>query len=366
MIVNTKLRIPISNASITELERRYVDDCMATGMISGTGSYVRRFEQALATWVDRKHACAVMNGTAALEIALTALGVGAGDEVLVPAMTFVAPAAAIRRMGATVRLVDVGEDDWCIDPKRVADHITPRTKAIIAVDIFGHPANFYLLRQFGLPIIEDAAQAHGAQYDGQMCGSLGDISTFSFFANKALTTGEGGAVLTDDDELAERIRLLVNHGMTPQRRYWHEVVGTNARLSNLQAAIGLAQVERSEALTGRRRQVAARYRANIPPQWGFEGRPVASERARESCYLFTLLHPDRDRIIRNLNDMGIDARRVWYSISEMPLYMDSAFGEYPVSERICQQGLSLPTSALMTDAEVDDVIECLGRAVYAY
>jgi len=364
MVTKTEFRIPISNVDLSELERGFVDECMDTGIISGTGGFVRRFEQALATWVGRKHAIAVSNGTVALEVTLAAFGIGPEDEVIVPALTFVAPVAAVRRVGATPVIVDVNSDDWCISANEVGKYITRRTKAIIGVSILGHPADFDALYAFGIPVIEDAAQAHGAKYKGRMCGSNGLVSTFSFFANKALTMGEGGAILTDDDDLASRIRLIVNHGMRPAERYFHTVVGTNARLSNVQAAIGLGQVMRADELTRKRQAVADYYRDHLDPDWHFRTRPVL-EWADESAYLFTLMHMARTPVVMNLNDMGIDTRNVWLSIDQLPIYRRYAPEPCGVSRWISEKAFSLPTSSVMTNGETEIVVDCLRKSVEA-
>jgi perosamine synthetase len=229
--------VPLSRVTLSDLERTFAHAAVDSGWISGTGGYVRDFEQGLAARLGRRHVVAVGNGTLALELALLALEIGPGDEVIVPALTFVAPAAAVRAVGATPVFADVTAESWTVDPARAAELVTPRTRAVVAVDLLGHPCDADSLAALGVPLVEDAAQAHGALYRGRPAGSLGVVSTFSFHANKTVSTGEGGCLATDDPGLAERARLIANHGMTAARPYWHTVVGRNFRMTNVTAAI---------------------------------------------------------------------------------------------------------------------------------
>lgn len=369
--------IPISAPSLTALERDYLLEAFDSGWISGMGgSFIPRFEAALAQQVQRKHCIAVSNGTVALALALQALGIGPGDEVIVPALTFVSPAAMVRAVGAMPVFADVYANTWNISARHVAQLITPRTKAIIAVDVMGHPCNYLDLAvvAHGIPIIEDAAQAHGALYHGIPCGKFGVISTFSFFSNKGVTCGEGGAVLTDDPDLATQMRVIANHGQTPGRPYWHDVVGSNYRTTNLHAAIGLAQVERWEELTCARQWVARWYDerlADLFDDTELWRRPVAdggdafTRNATESCWLYPLHHPDRDRIVQHLRENGIDARAIWTPLCDLPLYRESCRGEYPNARHVGVGAFFLPTSAIMTEVDVQFVAEKVREAVRA-
>lgn len=341
---------PLSNVSLSPKERGNVDLALDAGWISGTGLFVRQFEEMLAERVQRQHVVAVANGTLALEVALKTIGIGPGDKVIVPALTFVAPAAAVLNVGAEPILVDISADHWTLDPAL----LTQQANAIIAVDLFGHPADYDAIHEAtGLPVIEDAAQAHGACYKGSPVGSLGVISTFSFHANKTITTGEGGAVCTDSDFLADHLRLVTNHGMRPDRPYFHEVVGSNYRMTNLTAAIGCGQLERWDELVERRQQVARWYTERLPKAYG--RRPVMLW-ATEACWLYVATHPERDRVVKALRECGIDARAIWSALPDSPLYQPySTQGDYPAARKIAAEAFLLPTSAVMTEEDVDTI-----------
>lgn len=363
------MRIPLSNVNLSELEEYYVLDAVRTGWISGTGNYVTKFEDALAEKVDRRYAIAVSNGTVALELALLALGIGPGDEVICPALTFAAPVAMVKKIGAKPVLVDIDPISWTLDIDEVQAALSRRTQAIIAVDLLGHPANYWALEHAapGIPIIEDAAQAHGAIYNSKPVGSLGHISTFSFMANKPVTCGEGGAVLTDDYDLAQRLRLIANHGMTSVKPYWHEVVGSNYRMTNLQAAIGLGQVQRWDELVKARKIVAEEYNRLLQVRlFDINFRPV-EDYAYESTWLYVLRHSERERIINHLRSTGIDARPIWTAIPDNPAYQSSL--PFPVARRIANEAFWLPTWAGMPEGAIkevaDAVLEVIAETVTA-
>jgi perosamine synthetase len=347
--------MPLARPCLGDLEGKYVRDAVESGWLSGTGPYVERFEQSLADRTGRAHVIAVSSGTTALELALAGLGIGPGDEVIVPALTFAAPAAATLTVGATPVLCDVSTKDWTLDPDDVAAAITERTRAIIAVDILGHPADFATLARFGVPVIEDAAQAHGAMLDERPAGSLGVVSVFSFFANKAITTGEGGCVTTDDPELAARIRLIANHGMTTDEPYVHRVAGRNARMTNVTAAIGLAQVQRWTELVDGRQRVSDRYRVAAP---GIGTRPVRPG-VTPACWLHTAVvgRELRDRVVATGRAAGIDVRAIWPALPTLPLYQGHTPRPCPVAEEVSASCLWLPTWSDLTDAEIDEVVE---------
>lgn len=355
------MKVPLSNVNLSDLEREYAHNALASGWISGSGSYLMRFEDALAVRLSRKHAIAVTNGTAALELALRVLGISSGDEVIVPALTFVSPAATVLAVGATPVLADITEESWTIDPAEVARLRTSRTKAIIAVDLLGHPCDYEQLLGLGLPVVEDAAEAHGSLYRGKPSGGLGVISTLSFHANKTITTGEGGSVATDADELAADMRLIANHGMSPARPYWHDVVGRNFRMTNVTAAIGLAQVERWDDLVSARNEVASRYDAELAGS-SCRRRPVASW-AMEACWLYTVTIPQRAPAIEFVRSRGIDARAIWPALSSLPLFRNGARGTYPVATRIASTAAWLPTWAGMPIETISYVTDALRRAL---
>jgi perosamine synthetase len=354
-------------------EKKYVNECLDEGWVSSNGKFIPRFEEEFARFCGAKHAIACCNGTVALHLALLALGIGPGDEVIVPTVTFVATANAVHYCGATPVFAESEPHTWNIDPEDVARKITPRTKAIIAVHLYGHPADMdplaALARQHGLALVEDAAEAHGAEYHGRRAGSLGDVATFSFYGNKNLTTGEGGMCLTDNPELAEKMRLLKGQGMDPKRRYWFPIVGYNYRMTNIAAAIGLGQLERADWHLGRRRQVFAWYREMLAGHADLHCQPEA-ERARHACWMMTVLIDerfDRDVIAAALLGQGIETRPVFPPMHLLPPYQHLApAGSLPVGEDLSRRGLNLPTGAGLERADVERVCGALQVALSEY
>jgi perosamine synthetase len=351
------MKIPLSSVNLSHLEREYAKEAIDTGWISGGGKYLTGFEAALAQKIGRQHVIAVANGTLALELALLAQGIGAGDEVIVPALTFAAPAAAVRTVGALPVFADITAESWTIDPEHVRRLVTDKTKAVIVVDVLGHPCNYESLEPLGIPIIEDAAEAHGALYRGQPVGSFGVMSTFSFHANKTITTGEGGCVATDDDSLAANLRLISNHGMTTARPYWHPVVGHNFRMTNVMAAIGLGQVERWDEMVAARNRVARLYDELLGDAI-VQRRPVASW-ATEACWLYTVAATDREPVIAFLRAQGIDTRAIWTALPDLPIYAESLRGDYSVARRIANTAFWLPTWAYMPEEAIVSVTDAL-------
>jgi perosamine synthetase len=370
--------IPVAAPVLAGREKEYVADCMESGWISSGGKYVERFEAAFAEFCGVRHAVACCNGTVALHAALAALGVGPGDEVIVPTLTFVATANAVTYCGARPVFVDSEPATWNLDPALVEAKVTPRTKGIVAVHLYGHPAEMDALREVagrrGLFLLEDAAEAHGALYKGRPAGSLGDAAAFSFYANKIIATGEGGMVTTDDDALAARVRLLRGQGMDSERRYWFPVIGYNYRMMNLPAAIGLAQLERADWHTGRRREVAAAYQSLLRGvsrlRWQGE-----SEWARHAYWMFTVVlghetPAGRDALMARLHERGVETRPVFYPVHLLPPYREAAGGEeFPVAERLARRGVSLPTWAGLSFEEIsyvcDSLRECLSEVAEA-
>ncbi len=367
----TKL-IPLSFPSIGDRELEYVVECVKSTWISSAGAYVDRFERAFAEVSGTKHAITCSNGTVALHLALVALGLRPDDEVLVPTLTFVAGANSVVYCGAKPVFVDVDREIWSIDATKLEAQITGKTRGIIAVHLRGHPADMDAItgiaRRHGLFVVEDAAQAHGAQVRGKPVGSLGDIATFSFFGNKMITTGEGGMITTDDDELAKQIRLLKNQGMTKEHRYWHPVVGYNYRLTNVQAAIGLAQIERLNDLLRRHREVASWYREELDGVRGLSWQEE-KEWARHAWWQFVvILHDEfgaeRDAVIQTLQEKGVDARRLYYPMHQQPIYRESARNrEYPVADHLAARGICLPTWSGLKREDVQYVCEQLRSCV---
>ncbi|HEY5515907.1 MAG TPA: DegT/DnrJ/EryC1/StrS family aminotransferase [Pengzhenrongella sp.] len=362
--------IPIASPDLSGNESAYVEECIRTTWISSVGHFISDFEASFAAAVGTRHAVATNNGTTALHLALTAIGVGPGDEVIVPALTYIATANAVRYCGATPVFADVEPDTMNLDPADLERRITPRTKAVIPVHLYGHPADMTAISEIAraheLIMVEDAAEAHGSRVNGRSVGSLGHLGVFSFFGNKIITTGEGGAVTTDDDDLAARLRLLRGQGMDPQRRYWFTDVGFNYRMTNIAAAIGLAQLERFETMLERRREIAALYTRLLGPATGIT-LPVERPGTQRVDWLYTVLiggftTEQRNTLIDLLREDGIETRPVFYPLHLMPPYEGSG-GPFPVSERLGAEGISLPTHVLLTDDDVTTVCEALVRRV---
>ncbi|MDR7417464.1 MAG: DegT/DnrJ/EryC1/StrS family aminotransferase [Armatimonadota bacterium] len=358
---------PVAAPVLAGNEEAYVLDCLRTTWISSNGGYIGRFEAAFAQFCGARHALACSNGTVALHLALLALGIGPGDEVLVPAVTFVATANAVTYCGARPVFVDVDPDTWGIDPTDLETRITSRARAVIVVHLYGHPADMdavrAVARRRGLAVVEDAAEAHGATYRGQPVGALADVGTFSFYGNKIITTGEGGMVVTNDDALAARISQLKGQGMDPNRRYWFTMIGYNYRLTNIAAAIGLAQLENADWHTQRRREVAAWYQQELA---GVRGLTWHAEQswARHAYWMFTIqVDPavaDRDTVMARLADQGIETRPVFYPLHMLPPYRTRPDARFPVAERVASRGINLPTWAGLTRDDVG-VIACAVR-----
>jgi len=360
--------IPVAEPVLAGNEQTYVLDCLQSGWISSAGGYITRFEKALAEAFSVSEALVCASGTAALHLTLAALGIRPGDEVIVPSLTFVASANAVRYLGATPVLVDCDDESWVMAPDRVGEAITARTRAIMPVHLFGHPAPMdellAIARRYGLLVVEDAAEAHGARYKGQSVGGLGNAGILSFFGNKIITTGEGGAVLTNDTILADRIRLLRGHGQHPDRRYWFIEMGYNYRMSNLQAAVGLAQLERLDWLVARRRVVAGWYQelfANEFPElrWQIEQPWATSAKWMNSFVLPAEFPFSRDETVAALWDLGIETRPIFYPLHLLPPSLPARSWPCPTATSIAIQGLSLPSSSLLTQAQVEYVARSL-------
>jgi perosamine synthetase len=369
----SKRFIPVAAPTLSGNEKAYVMDCLESTWISSSGKYIELFENAFAEFCGVKHAVSCSNGTTALHLALIALGVEPGDEVIVPTLTFIATANAVVYCGARPVFVDSDPETWNIDPEKIEARITRRTKGIIAVHLAGHPAEMdsilAIARRHNLFVLEDAAQAHGAEYKGARSGSLGDMATFSFFGNKIITTGEGGMVVTNDDAKAERMRLLKSHGMDPARRYWHPVIGYNYRMTNIAAAIGLAQIEQVDMQLERRREVVSWYQEYLKDVEGISWQ-AEKDWARHVWWMFTVVLGDniemtRDDVIDHFRQRNIETRPVVYPLHILPPYVEATGGEaLPVAEGIASRGINLPTWAGLTREDVrevcDTLLECIG------
>jgi perosamine synthetase len=366
--------IPVAAPMFVGNEKAYVMDCLDSTWISSTGEYIDRFERAFAEFCGVKHALTCSNGTTALHLALMGLGVGPGDEVLVPTLTFVATANAVTFCGARPVFVDSEPDTWNMDPAALESKITERTRGIIAVHLFGHPADMKAIapiaRRHRLFLLEDGAQAHGGECDGRRIGSIGDVAAFSFYGNKIMTTGEGGMVVTDDDEMAGRMRQLKSQGADPGRRYWFPVVGYNYRMTNVAAAIGLAQLEKADWHLQRRREVAAWYREELRSAAGLVWQAEKAW-ARHVWWMFSVVvdgeAPPRDEIMAHLRARRIETRPFVHPLHTLPPYRDASREEdFPVAERLGRRGINLPTWAGVTRDQVryvcDSLLECFATS----
>jgi perosamine synthetase len=361
---NPTSMIPVNEPIITPKAKEYVLDALDSGWVSSAGEYVDRFEDAFAEYIGVKHAVTVTNGTAALHLALESMGVGEGDEVLLPNFTMVACVDAILYTGATPVFVDVDPDTFCIDVDQISVHITERTKAILPVHMYGHACDMDPILSLGIPVIEDAAEAHGGKYKGKKCGSLGTMSCFSFYGNKILTTGEGGALLTDDDDLAARARTLKDLAHDPQKRFWHNEVGFNYRMTNLQAALGFGQLESIDEFLEHKQWMAEEYTKRLSDIPGFR-LPITKEYAENVYWMYTVLVEDnfplsRDALRIVLRERGIDTRDFFYPLASMPICAAFKTSEtYAVTEDISRRGLYLPSGLALTEEQLSTVCDAL-------
>jgi perosamine synthetase len=357
---------PVTEPVLDGTDRAHLLDAFDSGWISSQGPYLTRFEEEMARFAGVDHALATCNGTAALHLALLALGVKPGDEVIVPTFTYVATANAVRYCRATPVFVDCDPDTWNLAPAAVLAAITPRTVGIIAVHLYGAPADMDKLQllsdDYGLWIVEDAAEAHGATVGDRPVGSIGEIGTFSMYGNKIITTGEGGAVTTDDPELARRMSLFRGQGMDPDRRYWFPVVGYNYRMTNLAAALGVSQLAKVDRLIAAHRRIAGWYREELAGceqlAWQAELPGTRSVSWLTSVrYLAAENRPAvRDDLLARLGADGIDTRPFFYPMHVLPAYEQA--GDFPCADAISTSGFNLPSSPLLTR---EDVAHIAGR-----
>ncbi len=361
------LKIRIANPVFNGNEKKYVNDCLDSGWISSVGSYINKFEEKFAKFVGTKYAISCANGTVALHLPLLAYGVRPGDEIIVPTLTYIATANAVKYCGAKPVFVDSERDTWNIDPKKIEAKITNKTKGIIVVHLYGHPVNMapimQLAKKHNLFVIEDAAEAHGAKYKNKNVGNIGHIGTFSFFGNKIITTGEGGMVVTNDKRLADKMRILKGQGMDPKRRYWFIEVGYNYRMTNIQAAIGLAQLEKVKWHMGMRNKIAKLYYKHLSGLKDYVELPVVKEWATHSFWMFSILIKDnvkisRDELMKLLSEKGIETRPVFYPMHIMPPYFIKN-AKFSIAEKIAERGLNIPTHALLKEQDIEYISSCI-------
>lgn len=353
-------RLPVMEPMLGGNELKYVSDCITSNWISSQGSYVKTFENEFSIYLNSEHALTTTSGTTALHLALTALGITLGDEVIVPDLTFAASANAVVHAGAKPVFVDVDPEHWTINPNLIEQSITPRTKAIMPVHLYGHPCDMKpiieIANKHGLFIIEDCAEALGTQYNNQIVGTLGDVGCFSFFSNKVITTGEGGMIVTSRENLYEKMILLRDHGMSKKKRYWHEMSGFNYRMTNLQAAIGVAQLEQIRSFLAKRIHIAKQYahhlagipEITLPPEMPW---------AKNIYWLYSILIDEasaglsRDELIKGLENEGIETRPFFCPLHNQPPY-SPATKNFPITENLAAAGISLPSSNILTDDEI--------------
>ncbi len=357
------MKYPIYRPSLTGNEKKYVNECLDSTWISSKGKFVNEFENSFAKFVGTSHATAVCNGTVALHLAMEALGLGEGDEVIAPTLTYIASVNSIKYTGATPIFVDSLVDTWQMDPEDVISKITPSTKAILCVHLYGHPCDMKALVNIAkdnqIFLIEDCAEALGSEYDGRHVGTFGDVSTFSFYGNKTITTGEGGMVVTNDATLHDRLVHMKGQGLAMYREYWHDVVGYNYRMTNICAAIGLAQLERIEETLKKKKQISNWYKEGL---WnsGFNLH-MESANVVHSYWMCTVLIPesmDRDALKAYLVDNGIETRPMFYPIHTMPIY-SKRYEKHPVAERLSSRGINLPSYPGLEHNDVNIIISCL-------
>ena len=367
----TRSFIPVNEPLLHGNEKTYLAQCIDSGWISSEGPFVDKFERGMAARCGRAHGVAVANGTVALEEAVVALGIGPGDEVILPSFTIISCAGAIVRAGATPVVVDSDAATWNMDVAQIERVITPRTRAIMAVHIYGLPVDLdpllELAERHGLKVIEDAAQMHGQLYRGRPCGSFGDISTLSFYPNKLVTTGEGGMLLTDDPVLAERCRSLRNLCFKPERRFVHDDLGFNYRMTNLQAALGVAQLEKLDETILRKRAIGARYRELLAGIPGLELPPDRTDYAESLYWVFGVVLDesvpfDAAAAMKMLQERGVGTRPFFWPMHEQPVFHRMGLFQnesHPVAERLARRGFYLPSGVALRDEQMADVAQAL-------
>lgn len=353
---HSSVYFPVSTPNLSGNEFKYLVDAFMSTWISSRGEYITRFEDSFSDYCDCKYGVATANGTTALHLALLSLGIGPGDEVIVPDLTFAATINAVIYTGAQPVIVDIEADSWCISPEAVEAAVTPKTKAVIPVHIYGQACDMGTIMDIasrhGIKIVEDCAEAHGAKYNGRKVGSFGDVGCFSFFGNKVITTGEGGMCVTNSAELNDKIRLLRDHGMSRTKKYWHDVVGYNYRMTNLQAAIGLAQLERIDHIHQQRKEYERQYRESLTGSiMSFQN--DAEKRDRITWLVSALLDESvsRDDFMDKLIKNGVDARPFFYPLSDMDIYKNYCEKFTQNTHNVSYHGINLPTYESMLDIE---------------
>ncbi len=363
--------IPVNEPLLNGNEKKYLCECIDTGWISSEGPFVRQFEEKMSASVNRKYGIAVSNGTAALEVAMQALEIKEGDEVIMPTFTIISCAMAVTKLGAVPVLIDSDADTWNIDVNKIEEKITPKTKAIMIVHLYGLPVEvdeiLALAKKYHLKVIEDAAEMHGQTYRGKPCGSFGDISTFSFYPNKHVTTGEGGMVVTDDEALAERCQMLRNLCFRKDVRYVHDEISDNYRFTNLQAAVGLAQLERLEEFVAKKREMGRFYTENLSDIKGIRLPVPKTEYADNIYWVYGIVLDKKGKLsnreaVKLLAAEGIGARTFFWCMHEQPVYQKQgmfAGQSFETAEYLARKGFYIPSGLALTKEQMEAVVERL-------
>lgn len=361
--------IPVNEPLLNGNEKNYLNECIDTGWISSEGPFIKKFEQGMADYVGRHYAVSVTNGTAALEMAIVALGIGLGDEVIMPSFTIISCAQAVVKAGATPVLIDSEYDSFNICVEAIEAKITAQTKAIMVVHIYGLPVDMNpilaLAKKYNLKIIEDAAEMHGQTYNNKKCGSFGDISIFSFYPNKHITTGEGGMVLMDDKVLHEKCKSLRNLGFSTDgsKRFIHEELGWNLRMTNIQAALGVAQLERIDEFVAKKRWIGQTYQMLLQDIEAIN-LPIKQTSFAENIYwvfAFTLkdnYKKDAQQVMQELGVRGIGTRPFFYPMHQQPVFKKMGlFSDevYPNATRLYERGFYIPSGLALTKEQIQEV-----------
>jgi perosamine synthetase len=364
--------IPVNEPLFISDEKKYLAKCIDSGWISSEGPFVKEFEEKFSSYVGKKYGIAVSNGTAALEMAMGAIGIKPGDEVILPTFTIISCLNAILTYGGKPVFVDSEPETWNVDSDKIEEKITKKTKAIMVVHIYGHPCDMdkimKIAKKYNLLVIEDAAEVHGAEYNGEKCGSFGDISCFSFYANKIITTGEGGMVLTNNKKYAERARMLRNLGFIKKKRYYHKELARNYRMTNLQAAIGVAQIRNIKKLIKIKRENARKYTEKLKDVKRIK-LPAEKEWAKNVYWMYGIVLDEAtgfnaETFAKKLAGKGIDTRPFFYPLHLQPLLKEFKIrskGKYPVAEKIAKQGLYLPSGLGLKDWQIDQVCRTIKK-----
>ena len=364
--------IPVNTPLLNGNEKKYLNECIDSGWISSEGPFVKQFEESFSNYIGRKHGVAVSNGSAALDVAVRALNLEKGSEVIVPTFTIISPVQSIVNEGLIPVLVDSDPITWNMDVHQIESKITNKTKAILVVHIYGLPVDMNpvlkLAKKYDLKIIEDAAEMHGQTYNNKKCGSFGDISIFSFYPNKHITTGEGGMVLTDSNELAERCKQLRNLCFSTKRRFVHEEIGWNYRMTNMQAALGVAQLEQIDAIVSRKREIGFRYKTNLKTIEGLQ-LPLENTDYSDNIYWVFGLVADTENLANHiqqtLSSKRIGTRPFFWCMHEQPVFNNNNLftnESHPIAEKMARNGFYIPSGLGLTNSEIDEVSESVLKA----